>query len=128
MGTIRYETRTNSTMKHSDLVRRIAKPGIAIKRSLSPEKCFLLHMAVGISTEAAELLDAVKKHVFYCKSLDMENVIEELGDIEFYLEGLRQNVRVSAAKAKRANVKKLLVRYSGAKYTDKKAINRADKR
>lgn len=38
-------------------------------------------MATGVSGEAGELLDAVKKSVVYKKPLDRENVVEELGDL-----------------------------------------------
>jgi len=44
----------------------------------------LLHGAIGISGEAGELLDAVKKHVFYGKPLDVNNVKEEISDVLWY--------------------------------------------
>lgn len=45
----------------------------------------LLHCATGLVTESAELVDAIKKHVFYGKSLDVVNIKEELGDILWYI-------------------------------------------
>lgn len=70
-----------------DMVSALAKDGADILVTLTPEKCHLLHMAVGISGEASELLDANLD--------DMKNIIEELGDIEFYLEGLRQGLNAT---------------------------------
>src|ERR1035437_131468 len=64
------------------MVAALVKPGDAILASLDAQDCSILHMVVGISGEAGELLDAIKKQVIYRKPLDRENVIEELGDIE----------------------------------------------
>lgn len=111
---------------HSDMVAALAKPGADIVASLTPEKAHLLHMAVGIAGEAGELLDAIKKAVVYNKPLDLENVVEELGDLEFYMEGLRQGVNVTREQTIDANIAKLGVRYAGG-YSDAAAQARADK-
>ena len=47
-----------------------------------------MHMAIGISTEAGELLDAYKKKLAYNKSLDKTNVAEEIGDLCWYVANL----------------------------------------
>ena len=112
---------------HSDMVTALAKDGQAIIDTLTPEKAHLLHMAVGIAGEAGELLDAVKKAVIYNKPLDVINVIEELGDLEFYMEGLRQGACVSREESLEYNKAKLGVRYAGMKYSDGAAQERADK-
>ena len=115
------------SFKHSKMVSRLKKPGDQINDSLSPKKCDLLHMAIGICTEAGELLDAVKKHVFYEKDIDENNVIEELGDIEFYLEGIRQTLEISRNEVLEDNFNKLSVRY-GTQYSNKAAVERLDKK
>jgi NTP pyrophosphatase (non-canonical NTP hydrolase) len=84
-------------------------------------------MAVGIAGEASELLDAIKKHVFYNAPLNMENVIEELGDLEFYMEGLRTTLGITLEQTLDSNVSKLSVRYKGFNYSDQQAQDRADK-
>ena len=84
-------------------------------------------MAVGVAGEAGELLDAVKKHTVYCKAIDVENVIEELGDLEFYMEGVRQALGLTREQTLEANVAKLSKRYEGLKYSNQAAIDRADK-
>jgi NTP pyrophosphatase (non-canonical NTP hydrolase) len=109
------------------MVNALAKPGEAIIESLTPSKAHLLHMAVGICGEAGELIDAVKKHVVYGKEIDIENVIEELGDIEFYMAGLRERLGIERMTTIRHNIGKLTVRYEGLKYSDKAAQDRADK-
>ena len=95
------------------------------KRSLAVEG--LVHAAIGISGEAGEILDTVKKTWVYGKPVDRENLIEELGDIEFYLQALRDLVDVRREEVLAANVAKLTKRYPDGVYTDEHAIARADK-
>lgn len=85
-----------------------------------------MHAAIGISGEAGEVLDAVKKTWVYGKTLDIENLIEELGDIEFYMQALRSLINVEREEVLRANVAKLRLRYPMG-YTDALAIARLDK-
>lgn len=114
-------------MKFEDMVKQLAKDGDEIVQSLTGNKAHLVHMAIGIAGEAGELLDAIKKHVMYEQDLDVENVIEELGDLEFYMEGLRQMLNLSRDHTIEQNVIKLGKRYKGHNYTDQQAQDRADK-
>lgn len=114
-------------IKHEELVARLAKSGADIIAQLTPEAAHNLHMAVGVSGEAGELLDAVKKSAIYCKPIDMDNVIEELGDIEFYMEGLRASLGITREQTLQANIKKLSKRYASLTYTNDAAQARADK-
>ncbi len=112
---------------YSKMVSALAKPGADIVRSLTPENAHALHMAAGIAGEAGELLDAVKKAAIYCKEIDRENVVEELGDLEFYLEGLRQGLHITREEVLEANAVKLSKRYSSGSYSNAQAQQRADK-
>lgn len=94
--------------------------------TLTPAKADLLHAAMGISGEAGELLDAIKKHVIYNKDLDLNNVLEELGDLEFYMAAMRQRLGVLRGEILTRNVSKLIKRYPSG-YTDQAAKDRADK-
>ena len=114
-------------MTHSELVKNLAKPGESIVNTLSAESAHLLHMAVGVSGEAGELLDAIKKAAIYCKELDRENVIEELGDLEFYMEGLRQGLGITREETLAHNIAKLSKRYASGSYSNAQAQARADK-
>jgi NTP pyrophosphatase (non-canonical NTP hydrolase) len=114
-------------IEHSEMVRGLAKSGDTIAAELTGHDAHLIHMAIGISGEAGELLDAIKKRAVYRKELDRENVIEELGDIEFYLEGLRQGLDITRDQCLEANIAKLGKRYEGLKYSDSAAQHRADK-
>jgi NTP pyrophosphatase (non-canonical NTP hydrolase) len=116
------------SISHPDMVGMLCKPGQDILDGLTPGRAHTLHMAVGIAGEAGELLDAIKKYAIYCKPVDRENVVEELGDLEFYMEGLRTSFNISRSETLTANKLKLLgKRYASGKYSDEQAIQRADK-
>ena len=119
---------SNIKLDHSKMVATLVKDPSEIALNMEVREAHLIHMVMGISGEAGELLDAVKKHVIYKKDLDMENVIEELGDLEFYIEGLRQCLHLSRDMILQANVEKLAKRYSSGKYSDQAAKDRADKK
>ncbi len=112
---------------YSEMVAALAKPGEKIASELTGEDAHLIHMAIGISGESGELLDAIKKRAVYRKELDRENVIEELGDLEFYMEGLRQGLGITRDQCIDANIAKLSKRYASLMYSDDAAQQRADK-
>ena len=112
---------------HPELVAALAKPGADIVATLTAGDAHSLHMAVGIAGEAGELLDAVKKAAIYRKPIDRANVVEELGDLEFYMEGLRQGLGITRQEVLDHNIAKLSKRYSSGTYSDKQAQERADK-
>ena len=114
-------------IKHNEMVKALAKDGDVIQQELKASDCHNLHMCLGISGEVGELIDAVKKSIFYRKPLDRVNAVEELGDIEFYLEGLRQGLGITREETIEANINKLGERYKGFNYSDDAAKARADK-
>lgn len=118
---------TKIAFSHSLMVRTLRKNPSEIIASLLPWKMNVLHASVGISGEAGELLDAVKKAVIYNKQMDINNIIEELGDLEFYMEQLRQELGIHRETTLQANMDKLAIRYEGMKYSDEAAQARADK-
>jgi len=112
---------------YAAMVRALAKPGADIIAEQTANDAHLMHMAVGVSGEAGELLDAIKRGAVYRKAYDRDNIVEELGDLEFYLEGLRQGAGITREETLDANTKKLSKRYAGRKYTNQAAQERADK-
>jgi uncharacterized protein YabN with tetrapyrrole methylase and pyrophosphatase domain len=53
-------------------------------------------------------------------------MVEELGDLEFYMERIRQIVGITREETLKANIEKLSVRY-GKTYSNEAAQARADK-
>lgn len=111
---------------HPELVHRLTKPGLHILQTLTPLKVEYIHMALGITTEAGELGDAIKAHAIYGKELDRANIIEELGDLEFFMERLRDLMDISREETLEANIDKLQTRYAKG-YSDAAAQARVDK-
>jgi len=93
-----------------------------------PRDMMMMHAAIGVAGEAGELIDAFKKHVFNSKELDRDNVIEELGDLRFYMEALCNLLDISDQDVLQANANKLAVRYKNLTYSDAAALARADKK
>ena len=121
------DMKINLDKQFDEMTLALAKDGQQIINELTPEKADLLHMAVGVSGEAGELLDAVKKAVIYNKEMDLVNIIEELGDLEFYMSKIRQIVGVTREEILQRNIDKLSVRYAKGKYSNTQAQERADK-
>lgn len=112
---------------HAEMVKALCKDGQDIIDQLTSEMAHVLHMGVGVAGEAGELLDAIKKAAIYAKPLDRKNVIEELGDLEFYMEGVRQGLGITREETLQHNMEKLGKRYESGTYQNKHAIERLDK-
>lgn len=94
---------------------------------LTAEKAHLLHMAIGAAGEASELLRAVAEHVFNDAELDVENLVEEVGDATFYQVGILNPINVTTSEMALRNRIKLMGKRYRKGYSDKAAQERADK-
>ena len=112
---------------YCNMVEALRKPGIDILKDLDPDKANLWHLGTGVCGEAGELLDAIKKCVIYNTTIDLKNLIEELGDLEFYLEGIRQSLNLNREEILKANMEKLSTRYESGTYSNDSAQLRKDK-
>lgn len=90
-------------------------------------KSMALHAAVGVCGEAGELADAIKRHVTYGKEVDRKNLVEELGDLRFYIQAVQNLYEISELELLQANALKLQERYKSLAYSDEAAIAREDK-
>lgn len=114
-------------MNYQEFVRALSKPGQDIVKEITPMDAHRLHMAVGISGEAGELLDAVKKAVIYRKPLDVANVKEECGDLLFYITGILDSIGSNLDEVIAENMGKLSKRYHSLSYSNAHAVQRLDK-
>jgi len=85
-----------------------------------------LHAAIGIASEAGELLDIIKKELVYHAEPDSEHLKEELGDILHYMMYILRNRNWTLEDLMIANVTKLNKRYPNG-YSNKDALERKDK-
>lgn len=107
-------------ISYADFVGRLFKV-----MSTHPDS--MMHAAVGVAGEAGELADAIKKVWVYGKTLDRVNVVEELGDLRFYMQALQLLLGITDAEVIGHNAAKLEARYPDGHYTDAAAQARADK-
>src|ERR1044072_8062077 len=87
----------------------------------------LLHAAMGMTTEVGELMDALKRHIFYGKPLDFVNLAEEAGDNAWYwailVDVVEKMSGITADEVLQRNIAKLKARYPD-KFNSQDALNR----
>ncbi len=107
-------------MNYADFVRGLFK-------DMGDLKMNSMHAAAGISGEAGEVIDAVKKHWAYDKPMDLDHLKEELGDTLFYVQAMINLYGWTVDEVIDFNIKKLESRYPSGSYSNEQAIARADK-
>ena len=115
-------------MNSSDYIKNAIKTEsvdfMAIEGRLGKkENIRLLHAAMGLSTEAGEFLDSMKKHIFYGKPLDKINLAEELGDLFWYCAIVADEFGIEFEQVMERNIEKLKARY-GDRFNEERAENR----
>jgi NTP pyrophosphatase (non-canonical NTP hydrolase) len=71
----------------------------------------LANFALGLTGEAGEVADAIKKHLFHGRELDRDHIAKELGDVLWYLSMLANTLGFEFAELAEKNVAKLKARY-----------------
>ena len=88
---------------YSEMVTRLKKPGADILKDMDAFKANLVHMVLGVIGEYGEVVRAYDAWFdATCKierSILAAKVVKELGDLEFYIEGLSQIIRYSGDHA-----------------------------
>ena len=90
---------------------------------LSSKQMALLHVSMGLDTEAAEFTDQLKKHLFYGKPIDLVNLSEECGDILWYIAIACREMGIDFEFLMEQNIKKLQARFPG-KFSAQHALER----
>lgn len=86
----------------------------------------LNHLGLGMSGEAGELADAIKKYTVYHQPLDRDNLREELGDLLWFVALGAKILNEPLEIIARENIAKLQKRYPD-QYSDYHAATRLDK-
>lgn len=89
----------------------------------SPMLSQMMHAAMGMVTEAAEVMDMLKKHCVYGKPLDIINALEEVGDSEWYCALMLHAIGFDFRAAFARNIAKLRARYPEG-FTEQAALTR----
>ncbi len=113
------------TKKYKELVLKTeSKDFNSISSRLKDKRALrLLHGSCGIATEAGELLDTMKKHIFYGKEIDTVNIVEEIGDLMWYSAIILDELGVEFEQVMEKNINKLQARY-GEKFSESRANTR----
>lgn len=83
----------------------------------------ILHGAIGLATESGEILDVMKKHIYYGKPIDTVNLAEEIGDVLWYVSLLLRNMGMTYEQVAQMNINKLQKRFPD-QFTEDLALNR----
>ena len=83
----------------------------------------LLHMSMGMVTEAAEILDLLKKNLAYERPINKQKLADELGDLFFYMVGALIDQGLTIEDIINMNMAKLTARYPNG-YSHQSANNR----
>ena len=97
-------------------------------RTLSPGQSpsdRLANAALGLTGEAGEVAEHVKKHLFHGAPLDRDAVTKELGDCLWYIAALAGVVGVSLSEVGERNIDKLRRRYPDG-FSHEASRNRKD--
>lgn len=114
-----FVTSINKSVSYQDFVAKLFK--------IDTSDMEHLHAALGVCGEAGELADAIKKHVVYGKPLDRANIVEELGDLRFYMQQIMNMHGIGEIELLQGNADKLAKRYPSGEFKAEDAIARADK-
>lgn len=98
----------------------------AIDRTMNEElteKEKLSMLGMGIAGEAGEIVDSLKKVVYHGHQVDREDLIKELGDLEWYVTHLKKHFGITGDIVRIRNIEKLQKRYKKG-FSENDSINR----
>lgn len=76
-----------------------------------PSRDILAMLALGTADEAGEVAGAIKKHLYQGHKMEDAQMLEEIGDVLWYLTNLCTFLGYDVAEVAARNVKKLWTRY-----------------
>ena len=111
----------NKVRKELEVIHALSKnwdPAVGYEYDHEGINLRVLHGLIGMATEASEILENL-----LLGEMDTTNMIEELGDIQWYEAILLDALKSSWTQIRTKNVQKLSKRY-GDKWSQQKAVNR----
>ena len=92
-------------------VNEYQKMAMATLNPALAKKDVLINGVMGLCGEAGEAIDVVKKHLAQGNPLDREHLIQELGDVAWYLAETATALDVDLEEVFSRNIEKLRRRY-----------------
>lgn len=102
--------------EYQEAAQRTSNPDMTIWESL-------IMAQMGLSGESGEISDVIKKWRFHGHELDRAKLIEEAGDLMWYLAELCSALGVTMEKVAIANIEKLQRRYPEG-FSSERSIHR----
>jgi len=93
-------------------------------RDRTPEQQ-LANAALGLTGEAGETAELIKKHLFHATPLDRDAMIKELGDCLWYIAAFATVLDIPMSDIAERNIEKLRRRYPNG-FDPERSINRTD--
>ena len=91
-----------------------------------PYEAMCSNMCMGLAGEIGEVIDIMKKHIYQGKELDITDVIEEVGDVLWYIANFCNVNNITMDECMESNIKKLRECFPNG-FTIKDANERKDK-
>lgn len=87
--------------------------------TLTDKEFMIVWNALGLTGEAGEVADTVKKAILHRHGLDMDKMVKEIGDVCWYLAALCTTLDIDLETVMAANIEKLKTRYpEGFRFED----------
>lgn len=86
-------------------------------------KDLLINMCLGLSGETGEVIDIIKKTIYHGHKLSKKHLMEELGDVCWYITNLASLTGIDLENIFEYNIKKLEKRYPNG-FSSERSINR----
>ncbi|TCO69534.1 nucleoside triphosphate pyrophosphohydrolase family protein [Marinisporobacter balticus] len=110
-------------MKLNDYQKKAMRTDV----KLEDEKQNILNAAMGMSGEAAETLEHMKKVLFQGHKLDKAKLIEETGDVFWYVAKMAEALGIDLSCIASYNIAKLEARYPKG-FEAKRSIDRDEEK
>ena len=94
-------------------------------KTYTGQETMLVWNAIGLTGEAGEVADIVKKGVFHNHGIDRDAITKELGDVLWYVAGIASTLGLNLDEIMERNIAKLKARYPNG-YTSSESINRVE--
>jgi len=123
--TIPYDLETPTGLhanQYQQLANRTAKREPVV---LTPEQSDLLNWTTGLTGEAGEVADLIKKGIFHGQGLDVEKLRRELGDVLWYVAAFCHTLEVPLEQIMLENIEKLRKRFPEG-FTNERSSFRED--
>ena len=88
-----------------------------------PQNQLIVNACMGLSGECGEVNDLIKKHMFQGHPLNKEDLINELGDIAWYLAEAATALDIDLETILKGNIEKLKKRFPDG-FSSENSINR----